>query len=212
MKCAFCVLILIKVKLMSNIRGKAYGINVITPMKSWKTKILNVLFKLLTLKVFQKDLHSLSFIHFARWTVIPHQAFPHFPEQDKQENLKYDYMLFESNFNGSWNEYIDAFNSVLSLKLNLIWYWSENFPGSQPLTPFKNYITHNQIYTDYYYMAYPGSTVNDVKNALDVHKNFEGLVSCVEQSDIQFEKTFNTFFLKVQGQLGKSGSHGLEMT
>jgi hypothetical protein len=197
---------------MSNIRGKAYGINVITPMKSWKRKILNVLFKILTIKVLQKDLHSLSFIHFARWTVIPRKAFPHFPEQATQEILKYDYMMFESNFNGSWNEYIDAFNSVLSLKLNVIWYWSENFPGSQPLTPFKDYITHNQIYTDYYYMAYPGSTVNDVKNALSVNKNFEALVNRAEESDTQFEKAFNTFFIKVQNQLGASGSPGPEMT
>lgn len=197
---------------MSNIRGKAYGINVITPMKSWKSKILNVIFKILTIKVLQKDLHSLSFIHFARWTVIPRKAFPHFPEQETQESLKYDYMMFESNFNGSWNEYIDAFNSVLSLKLNVIWYWSENFPGSQPLTPFKDYITHNQIYTDYYYVAYPGSTVNDVKNALSVNKNFEALVNRAEESDTQFEKAFNTFFIKVQNQLGASGSPGPEMT
>ena len=121
-------------------------------------------------------------------------------------------MMFESNFNGSWNEYIDAFNSVLSLKLNVIWYWSENFPGSQPLTPFKDYITHNQIYTDYYYVAYPGSTVNDVKNALSVNKNFEALVNRAEESDTQFEKAFNTFFIKVQNQLGASGSPGPEMT
>jgi len=197
---------------MSNTRGKAYGINVITPIKSWKTKILNILFKILTLKVLQKDLHSLSFIHFARWTVICRKAFPHFPKQTAEENLKYDYMMFESNFNGSWNEYIDAFNSVLSLKLNLIWYWSENYPGSQPLTPFKEYITHNQIYTDYYYMAYPGSTVNDVKNALTVTRNFETLSSSLGKSDKDFEKAFNSFFIKTQNQLGATGSHGPEMT
>lgn len=197
---------------MSNIRGKAYGINVITPMKSWKTKILNVLFKLLTIKILQKDLHSLSFIHFARWTVIPRKAFPHFSDQLTHESLKYDYMMFESNFNGSWNEYIDAFNSVLSFKLNVIWFWSENYPGSQPLTPFKDYITHNQIYTDYYYMAYPGSTVNDVKNALSVQRQFSQVVKSAEQPDEQFEKAFNRFFLKVQNKLGSSGSSGPEMT
>jgi len=197
---------------MSNIRGKAYGINVITPMKRWKTKILNILFKVLTIKALQKDLHSLSFIHFARWTVIPSKKFPNFPEQPTKECLKYDYMMFESNFNGSWNEYIDAFNSVLSLKLNLIWFWSENYPGSQPLTPFKDYITHNQIYTDYYYMAYPGSAVNDVKNALDVHRSFQDLVKLTEQDDAQFDKSFNKFFVGAQNKLGASGSLGSEMT
>ena len=197
---------------MSNIRGKAYALNVITPMRSWKSWVLKAVFFLLRYKPLQQDLHNLSFIHFARWTILPSQHFPHFMEQTTREKLTFDYLLFESNFNGSWSEYIDAFNAALWFKLNLVWFWSEKYPGAVPLTPFKNYIVHNQIYNDYYYMAYPGHAVNDVKNALHVHREFKNLVQACEQSDEQFEQAFQSFFTDVQNQLGESGGRGPEMT
>ena len=198
---------------MSNVRGKSYAMNVITPMKPWKSVILNALFKLLTPKFTQLDLRKLSFIHFARWTIIPHGKFPHFSEQTQKENLRYDYLLFESNFNGSWNEYVDAFNTVLAFKLNLVWLWSENFPGSVPLTPFKSYIEHNQKYTDYYYMAYPGSTVSDVKNALDVDDAFKLLSTAAEKaSDADFDTTYENFLASVQNKIGSNGGPGPRMT
>ena len=53
------------------------------------------------------------------------------------EELRYDYLLFFSNFNGTWNQYIDAFSAVLYQGLNLIWMWSEKFPGSVPVTPVQ---------------------------------------------------------------------------
>ena len=46
----------------------------------------------------------LSFIHFARWTVIPR-----FPDGGSGEKLGHTYLFFESNFNGLWDQYIDAF-------------------------------------------------------------------------------------------------------
>ena len=197
---------------MANIRGKAYALNVITPMKSWKSGILRTVFNIIKLKVLQQDLHNLSFIHFARWTIIPKHGFPHFSEQPRRESLAYDYLLFESNFNGSWNEYVDAVNDVLWFKLKLVWFWSEQYPGAVPLTPFKNYIVHNQIYNDYYYMAYPGHTVNDVKNALQVSRKFQHLTQACEQSDASFEQTFQSFLIDVQNHIGESGGQGPEMT
>ncbi len=197
---------------MSNIRGKAYAMNVITPQKSWKSWILRSAFKLLTPKFTQKDLRDLSFIHFARWTIIPKHGFPSFPSQVRKERLKYDYLLFESNFNGSWNEYVDAFNTVLAFKLNLVWFWSENFPGSVPLSPFKAYIEHNQKYTDYYYMAYPGSTVSDVKNALDASRAFDVLAQAASQDDARFEQAYGEFMSRVQNKLGANGGPGPQMT
>ncbi len=62
---------------MSNINGKVYALNVITPMKPWKTWILRVAFFVLDhVKPLQNDLINLSFIEFARWVIIPRTAFP----------------------------------------------------------------------------------------------------------------------------------------
>ena len=103
----------------------------------------------------QNDLINLSFIEFARWVILPRRRFPYLGNGQVKEDLKYDYLLFFSNFNGTWNQYIDAFSAVLSRGLNMIWRWSEKFPGSVPVTPFKEYIARVQFDTDYYYTAYP---------------------------------------------------------
>jgi len=197
---------------MANILGKAYAINVLTPMRRWKTPFLEAAFKLFNFEFTQWELRALAFIHFARWTVISRQKLAHFPQMQKKETLRLDYMLFESNFNGSWNEYVDAFHSVLSFKLNLVWMWSDNYPGSIPLTPFKRYIDHNQLYNDYYYIAYPGSTIRDIKNALAVTRAFGELEKALESPDDAFLPAYRDFLSKTQNKFGAHGHPGPEMT
>ena len=106
----------------------------------------------------------------------------------------------------------ESFHSVLSFKLNLVWLWSENFPGSIPLTPFKRYIDHNQLHNDYYFMAYPGSTIRDVQNALATTRAFDALTTCLDASDELFQLAFRDFLAKTQNRLGGHGHAGPEMT
>src|SRR5277367_4755420 len=161
---------------MSNINGKVYALNAITPMKPWKTWILRGFFFILGhVKPLQQDLVNLSFIEFARWVVLPRKQFPFLGRGQKPEELQYDYLLFFSNFNGTWNQYIDAFSAGLSSGLDAIWCWSEKFPGAVPVTPFKEYIASVQFETDYYYDAYPHATTNDVKAAHLVQAAFDEL-------------------------------------
>lgn len=197
---------------MANICGKAYAMNVITPMKRWKTPILKAAFKLFTIKATQWELRALSFIHFARWTSIRPSDWPRFPEMTRPQDLRRDYLLFESNFNGSWNEYVDAFHSVLAFKLNLVWMWSDNYPGSIPLVPFKSYIEHNQLHNDWYYMAYPGAAISDVKNALAVMDATERLLKTENTSDKAFDTAWNTYLDTIQNRLSPTGGNGPRMT
>ena len=192
---------------MSNINGKLYAMNAITPMKPWKTWILRLIFFLLwNIKSKQADLINLSFIQFARWVIIPRNRFPSLSSDQKQEKLKYDYLLFFSNFNGTWNQYIDAFSAVLSQGLNLIWRWSEKFPGSVPVTPFKEYIARVQFDTDYYYSAYPQATANDLKSAHIVQSSFDDLSAvAAEFTPQQFSDAYLQFVLQVQAHLGETG-------
>jgi hypothetical protein len=192
---------------MSNINGKVYAMNAITPIRPWKTWILRLVFFLLgAVKSKQQDLINLSFIQFARWVIIPRNNFPFLGGAQERDSLKYDYLLFFSNFNGTWNQYIDAFSAVLSDGLNLIWRWSEKFPGSVPVTPFKDYIARVQFDTDYYYTAYPEATANDVKSAHIVQQalnNFraEG-TTCTPD---QFQRAYLEFLIAVQAHLGDTG-------
>ena len=120
--------------------------------------------------------------------------------------MKYDYLLFFSNFNGTWNQYIDAFSAVLSKGLNLIWRWSEKFPGSVPVTPFKNYIAQVQFDTDYYFTAYPQATANDVKSAHVVQTSLDKLAQGAESfTPQQFAEAYRGFVIEVQAHLGETG-------
>jgi len=192
---------------MTNINGKTYAMNAITPMKPSKTWILRLVFFLLGLiKPLQKDLRNLSFIHFARWVIVPKNGFPQIAESQAKEQLQYDYLLFFSNFNGTWNQYIDAFSAVLSNGLNLIWRWSEKFPGSVPVTGFKQYIARVQFDTDYYYSAYPCATTNDVKAAHRVEAALDSFAQrSRDMSPADFEAAYRKFCVTVQCDLGEVG-------
>ena len=66
-------------------------------------------------------LAELSFIHFARWTLVS-------ACRDGQR-LRYAHLFFESNFNGGWEEYIDAFSHVLTKGMKKFWGSSYGYPG-----------------------------------------------------------------------------------
>jgi hypothetical protein len=192
---------------MSNINGKVYAMNAITPMKPWKTWVLQAIFFVLGhVPSLQHDLINLSFIEFARWVAVPRRRFPHLANGQNKEVLQYDYLLFFSNFNGTWNQYIDAFSAVLASGLNLIWRWSEKFPGSVPVTLFKEYISRVQFDTDYYYTAYPQATANDLKSAHVVQASFDNLSERAAQlTPEQFAEIYLGFVLQVQTHLGETG-------
>jgi hypothetical protein len=192
---------------MANINGKVYAMNVITPMKPWKTWLVQVFFWYLgNFKGAGAALVQLKFIQFARWVVVPADSFPFLHHGQKREDLKYDYLLFFSNFNGTWNQYIDAFSAVLSGGLDFIWRWSEKFPGAVPVTPFKNYITSMQYDTDYYFTAYPQATVNDVEAAHIVNDALVALCAKAgEMTPANFEKAYLEFVIACQSHLGSTG-------
>jgi hypothetical protein len=192
---------------MTNIHGKAYAMTAITAMKPWKTWMVRVFFLILgTFKSLQGDLVHLSFIHFARWVIIKRNQFPRLSGEQPQEDLHYDYLLFCSNFNGTWNQYIDAFSAVLSGGLNGIWRWSEKYPGAVPVTDFKRMIALSQFDTDYYYTAYPYAATNDVKAAHRVEAALNAFAS--QSRDLppeEFARAYLRLLVQVQGDLGATG-------
>ncbi|MDJ0630665.1 MAG: hypothetical protein QNJ44_20585 [Rhodobacter sp.] len=190
---------------MSNIAGKAYAMNVVTPSNpkiTWINRLLFMASRGLPSNLM--GLLGLSLIHFARWVIIKPDQWPDLG-QGKQK-LKNDYVLFCSNFNGTWDQYIDAFSDGIPNGLNLFWFSATKYPLSIPVTPFKNYITYNQIGTDYYYNATPGAAQRDVKSSLAVYDALLDLEKAhASQSPDEFQKTYRDALLKVQTGLGSPG-------
>lgn len=186
---------------MSNIAGKAYAINVLTPMSPKRTWIQNTVFMIA--RVVPKQLSGLlglKLIHFARWVIIRRNQWPD-PAGHGQQNLHNDYVLFLSNFNGTWDQYIDAFADGIPSGLDLFWYASTKYPHSIPISTFKTYIAANQIQTDYYYNATPGAAQRDIKAALRVRSELLKLADIHGQGDAA---TFARAYRKVLSKLSNS--------
>ena len=190
---------------MSNIAGKAYGMNVVTPMRPGRTWLNRFIFMLSrTLPKTLKGLMGLSLIHFARWVIIRRDQWP--AGERGKPKLANDYMLFCSNFNGTWDQYIDAFADGIPNGLDLFWYCSTGYPHSVPITPFKNYIRFNQVDTDYYYNATPGSAQRDIKAALRVRTALLGLAARHSSlSPDEFALAYRAMLTAVQNDLGSPG-------
>jgi hypothetical protein len=189
---------------MSNIAGKVYAINVITPIRWYLSWVNKLIFKV-TPHVPQKlqGLITLSLIHYARWVIIDRKRFPHLHPEQPKENLNYSYMLFFSNFNGSWDQYIDSFTFAIPGGLDMFWKWNVRYPHSVALTPFHKYIQYNQVETTHFYSAYPLATSNDVKSArklkaalIDFNTNYG------DTDDAVFQKQYNALLRNLQHDLG----------
>lgn len=188
---------------MSNVAGKAYAMNVITPMRPAITWINRAAFRVS--RAFPASLQGLlglGLIHFARWVIIKRDQWPQ--RGQPRQNLVNDYMLFGSNFNGTWDQYIDAFADGLPGGLDLLWYSSTKFPHSIPITPFKNYIRANQIDTGYYYNATPGSAQRDIKAALLLVAGLRA-IDAGSLEDGELGAAYDALLLSMQGGLGVPG-------
>jgi hypothetical protein len=102
------------------------------------------------------SLSNIATIHFARWIII-----------DDGKHL-----LFESNYDSTWESYISDFVDKVSNGMNAVWRHSVGFPnttgiiltqhGCKDIDEFKTYIRQNQIEAQTFYSAYPTHTVRNL--------------------------------------------------
>ena len=157
--------------------GKANPLTVITPVKRgwrrWLTIAILFVFKHLPLGVVKQ----LAFIHFARWILVRGDKLPRLDPNQPEENWPYDLYVFTTNFNGSWDQYIDAFGRIKSVSkgLNMLWYTSAGFPGPCPMRLFNRYIHYFEQQQELYYNAYPCATVRDIDVALKLGTSPAGI-------------------------------------
>jgi hypothetical protein len=192
---------------MSNIAGKAYAMNVITPLRWYTAWITKLTFWIAAKRPSTTlGLQTLSLIHYARWVVIRSDQFPRVSEKQPREELKYNYMMFFSNFNGSWDQYVDSFSSAIPAGLNMFWVLNIKYPRSVPMLPFHRYITSNQIWTDHYYNAYPMAASNDVKAAQRVGNGLLGFIDDTKNSSPDdFQRKYNELLLTLQHDVSRMG-------
>ena len=189
---------------MSNVAGKSYAMNVVTPLRWYTAWINRLIFWAAQLPFLDAltGLTTLSLIHYARWAIVTPSQFPHLASSQPKETIKYAYMFFFSNFNGSWTQYVDSFHMSISDGLNKFWKLNLKYPGSVPLQPFHAYITYNQIWTSHYYNAYPTAASNDVKAAKRIKVGLEEFIDNTKNaSPGEFKKEYDGLLNRLQNDL-----------
>jgi hypothetical protein len=193
---------------MSNNAGKAYAMNLLTPidgrLMTWANKLI---FRAVGTPLFRDKLNgliTLSMIHYARWAIVEPHRFPRLSESQPQERLRYSYMFFFSNFNGSWSQYVDSFSAAIPAGLDLLWWRNVGWPRSVPEQPFHRYVTHNQFYTNHYYNAYPMAASNDVKAAQRVKDRLLQLMDATQgASPDAFQREYHRALKDLQADLAR---------
>jgi hypothetical protein len=136
-------------------------------------------------------LRQLSLIHFARWSVLPAQS----------GLSDVDLLLFESDFDGDWDEYIDSFAQIVGRQISAIWASSYGFPGPTPTPPFRSFIHRYQLQPSATYQAYSAS-VTQINAALRLAKDFAAFRADAEALDAEtFKRRWDDFLTEVQFEL-----------
>jgi hypothetical protein len=114
---------------------------------------------------YKGDLGGIPTIHFARWVII-----------DDNKRL-----LFFSNFDGSWENYLGDFIDKAAVGLTGVWSNAVEFPkteflflkGATDEERFKEWARLKQIPTQVWYSAHPDETVQNILNNFEIRNNIE---------------------------------------
>ena len=140
--------------------GRMTGLTLFTPVRrQWHWFLWIGLKVTRHLPFMGRHILQFNFIKFVRWTVVPRLD---------GERLKYPYLFFESNFDGPWQHYIDAFAYVIPLDIRVTWGRGPGFPAPPPAEPLKAWIGMNSMEGGTYYCAHADASTRMVNNALEV--------------------------------------------
>jgi hypothetical protein len=94
------------------------------------------------------SLIGISTIHFVRWLLV---------DDDRR-------LVMLSDYDGSWENYIDEFAEMILSGLDAIWETSFGFPpdGARDLPAFKRFLRAHQVPAEVFFSAYPDQTILNI--------------------------------------------------
>lgn len=174
-----------------SLQGRAQAFTMVTPIKrGWTPWLRFNFFFGRHVPYVTKKLRELSFIHYARWSIVKR-----IPGRN--------YLLVTSNFNGTWEEYIEAFSEIVPWRIRAIWGSSIGFPGPSPAERLKDYVRRTELPSEHYYSAYPDASTTLVLSALELRARFDRFVRNLPEGagSEDFRQAWHAFLTDVQGHL-----------
>jgi hypothetical protein len=141
----------------------------------------------------RRHILQFNFIKFVRWTIV---------RELDGERLHYPYLFFESNFDGPWQHYIDAFAYCIPNDIRFVWGRGINFPAPPPAEPLKAWIAANSMEGGTYYCAYPEASTRMCKSSLEVKARLDILrAGAASMSPEEFKAAYEQFLTETQAHL-----------
>jgi Dyp-type peroxidase family len=111
-------------------------------------------------------LNRIGTIHFARWLLLPGT----------------DRLVFLSNYDGSWQSYLEDFIARLRSGLTSVWSNTRDFPKTENLfvggagdgTRFKRWARRQQLPTRFWFSAYPQLATDRIRTNAAIRHGFAG--------------------------------------
>jgi hypothetical protein len=183
-----------------NLEGRAQAFTILTPVKpGWALWLRCNFFVGRHVPYLTMKLRRLSFIHYARWSII--KLRPGNRPQPSGGTRKY--LLVTTNFNGTWDQYVEVFSEVVPWRIRGIWSSAPGFPGPSPPERLKEFVRENELAADHYYAAYPQATATVVLAALELRDKFERFAHGMrhDADGDEFRQAWLAFLTQVQGHL-----------
>lgn len=189
-------------QLAGNRLGRLFCLTLFTPIRpQWVPVLRGAFYVGKYLSLAQQHILQFNFIRFVRWTIVP-RALPYNGAPQQRDRLNYDYLLFESNFDGPWQHYIDAFAYCIPRDIAFCWGRGPDFPSPPPAEPLKRWIAMNSMEGGSYYCAYDQASTRMVAGALELRERFQPLLA--KSRDLPadaFRARYEQFLTDVQRHL-----------
>ena len=143
-----------------------------------------------------RPLRELSFIHFARWSVISRWPAD---RQTRRDRAAPRSLLFLTSFDGSDIQYIEAFVRVVPWRINGLYWGAKGFPGPRRFAPVRDYIVEHSHPVDHFWMAYPEASTTMVQQALELRETYDAFKPRLDAADAEsFGDEWQRFLTRAQ--------------
>jgi hypothetical protein len=154
---------------MSNQSGSVYGLTILSPIKTAPHAEIS---PSLALRTYLSKLHrhhlspfaKVSNTHLARLVVMDDVVY--FGMPSCEEHLNTQYLIFETNFDGDLDTYLDRLASEIPETMNAVWRHCVGYPGAEDRAAFKKYMKSCQVETTFYFADVNNKTVQQTLRAL----------------------------------------------
>jgi hypothetical protein len=154
---------------MANKSGSLYGLTILSPIiDDPHAEVSHDLQIRMYLGALKRDQRSpfakVTSTHIARLAVMNDVVFVGSPS--KEEHLKSQYLVFESNFDGDLDPYLRAMAAEIPEHVNAVWSHCVGFPGTKDVQAFLAYMKKCQVNTTFYFADVNNKTVDETLRAL----------------------------------------------